>query len=201
MTAVLRAVLLSSLCLGGCALISANNIPVDQSAGRGALTHVAFSGRIAVRQNESGDSGKIEWQGNTAQQHVELLSPLGNTVATLDHSAQVVRLVMADHQEFVAANAQDLTQKILGYALPLEGLPWWVVGQAAPADAPLMGAAVVERNEKGELLALSQAGWRMEYGAWRNVGGQQLPGSLQLQRDALTIRLTMDRWNVERAAP
>jgi len=201
MHAVLRAVLLSSIVLGGCALIPINNVPTDQSAGHGEFTHVAFSGRIAVRQNESSDSGKIEWQGNTTEQHVELLSPLGNTVATLDHSAQRVQLIMADHQEFSAADPQQLTQKILGYALPLDGLPWWVVGQAAPADAPLMGSAVMARNEKSELLTLTQAGWRIEYGAWRNVGGQQLPGSLQLQRGPLTIRLIIDRWNVQRATP
>lgn len=201
MHAVLRAVLLWSIGLGGCALIPINNVPTDQSVGQGELTHVAFSGRIAVRQNENSDSGKIEWQGNSAQQHVELLSPLGNTVATLDHSAQHVHLIMADHQEFSAANPQELTQKILGYALPLDGLPWWVVGQAAPVDAALMGVAVMVRNEKGELLTLTQADWRMAYGAWRNVGGQQLPGSLQLQRGSLTIRLIMDHWNVERAIP
>ncbi len=182
------------LLLAGCASLTPHPSPVDQVVGRGTLQGFRFSGRLAVQQPAGSDSGKIEWSSHGEQAHVELLSPLGSTVAELDRTPQQVHLVLSDHSEYVAPNAEQLTQSVLGYALPLEGLPWWVRGRAAPDE----GAVRFVSGPDGHPELLAQGGWIVHYGAWRDVGGESLPTVLSMERDSLTIRLHIDQWVLER---
>ena len=184
---------LALLC--GCASLSQTGSPTDQVVGQGALEGFRFSGRLAVHQPSGTDTGKIDWTSQGGQQHVELLTPLGSTVAVLDRDPQSIHLVLSDHSEFWATDSEKLTQAVLGYALPLEGLPWWVLGQAAP-----MGGAILTRDAAGNPDTLSQAGWQIHYANWRQVGEQMLPGSLSLQHEDLAIRLRVDHWVLERGA-
>jgi outer membrane lipoprotein LolB len=179
--------------LCGCASLPQAGSSADQTIGQGALQGFRFSGRLAVHQPSGTDTGKIDWVSQGAQQHVELLSPLGSTVAVLDRNPQSVHLVLSDHSEFWATDSEKLTQAVLGYALPLEGLPWWVLGQPAP-----MGGATLTRDAAGNPGILVQAGWQIRYADWRRVGEQMLPGNIALQHDDLAIRLRVDQWVVER---
>lgn len=179
--------------LGGCASLPQAVPYADQNIGQGALQGFRFSGRLAVRQPSGTDTGKIDWVSQGADQHVELLTPLGSTVAVLDRTPQSVHLVLADHSEFWATDSEKLTQAVLGYALPLEGLPWWVLGQAAP-----MGVSTLTRDAEGNPGTLAQAGWQIRYADWRRVGEQMLPGNISLQHEDLAIRLRVDQWIVER---
>lgn len=182
------------LLLTGCASWVPGPPLSDQVTGQGKLQGFHFSGRLAVQQPSGTDSGKIEWNSRGDETHVELLSPLGSTVALLDKTPQQVRLVMSDHSEHVAPDAERLTQSVLGYALPLEGLPWWVLGRVAPGA----GSARLVTGPDGRPEQLAQAGWLVRYGAWRRVGGEFLPVALSLQRESLTIRLHIDQWVLER---
>ncbi|MDE2354799.1 MAG: outer membrane lipoprotein LolB, partial [Betaproteobacteria bacterium] len=162
--------------------------------GNGALQGFRFSGRLAVQQPTGTDTGKIEWSSHGALVHVELLSPLGSTVAQLDQTPEQVHLLLSDQREYSAPDAEQLTESVLGYALPLEGLPWWVRGRAAPGG----GSARWVAGQDGHPEQLVQAGWLVRYGAWRSVGGEVLPVALSLQRESLTIRLHIDQWTLER---
>ncbi len=179
--------------LCGCASLPQGAPSQDQQIGQGALLGYRFSGRLAVRQPSGTDTGKIEWVSSGADQHVALLTPLGSTVAELDRTPQSVHLTLSDHSEFWASDAEQLTHSVLGYALPLEGLPWWVLGQAAP-----MGGATLTRDAAGNLETLMQAGWLLHYADWRLVGGQMLPGRMVLEHGDLSIRLRVDQWLIER---
>ncbi|MDE2624368.1 MAG: outer membrane lipoprotein LolB [Betaproteobacteria bacterium] len=183
-----------SLFLAGCASWTPTPPPADQVTGNGALQGFRFSGRLAVQQPTGTDTGKIEWSSHGALVHVELLSPLGSTVAQLDQTPEQVHLLLSDQREYSAPDAEQLTESVLGYALPLEGLPWWVRGRAAPGD----GSARWVAGQDGHPEQLVQAGWLVHYGAWRSVGGEVLPVALSLQRESLTIRLHIDQWTLER---
>jgi len=178
--------------LCGCASLTQTRPSQDQQIGRGALLGYQFSGRLAVHQPSGTDTGKIDWVSRGANQHVALLTPLGSTVAELERTPQSVHLTLSDHREFWAADAEQLTQSVLGYALPLEGLPWWVLGQAAP-----QGTATLTRDAEGNPDTLVQAGWQLRYADWRRVGDRMLPGTISLQHEDLAIRLRIDQWIVE----
>ena len=181
--------------LCGCASLPQGTPSQDQQIGQGALLGFRFSGRLAIHQPSGTDTGKIEWTTRGAEQHVALLTPLGSTVAELDRTPQSIHLTLSDHSEFWATDSEQLTQSVLGYALPLEGLPWWVLGQPAPEGE---GGATLTRDAAGNPDRLIQAGWQIRYGDWRPVGRQMLPGNMVLQHDDLAIRLRVDQWIVER---
>ncbi len=181
--------------LGGCASGVFIPSPQDRVTGQGVVTGFRFSGRLAVQQPSGTDTGSIEWSSHGTVSHVELLSPLGSTLAVLDGTPQQLRLVLSDQTVYVASDAEQLTQTVLGYALPLEGLPWWLFGQPAPGA----GSARLDPGADGHLARLEQAGWQIAYDNWRSVGNESVPGFLTLRRDALTIRLKISQWEIERA--
>ncbi len=163
--------------------------PTDQQVGLGGLAHYRFSGRIAIQQPGGSDSARIQWQQDPDRQQVTLLSPLGSTVAQLDRDASGVDLRLSDQERFHARDSEELTARVLGYSLPLEGLLWWVVGRAAP-DEP----ARWQFDDQGRAQLLEQAGWRIEYAQWRPVGQETLPGLLRLGHGTLLIKLKIDQW-------
>lgn len=182
--------LLALILLAGCATPPWQAAPPsDQQVGTGGLEHYRFTGRIAIRQPEGSESARIQWQNDLTHQHITLLSPLGSTVAQLDRDPWGVDLRLSDREQFHARNSERLTKQVLGYALPLEGLPWWVLGQAAPEQP-----AQWRLDVRGQAQQLEQADWRIEYSQWRRVGHETLPGMLVLTHGMLSIKLKIDQW-------
>jgi outer membrane lipoprotein LolB len=179
--------------LSGCATLNSplTNNPADTVTGSGAISSFNLNARIAIHNGANADSAGLAWQGDFNQQHVELLSPLGSVVAVLDHGPAGVSLVLADGRLLQAADSVALTTDALGYALPLEGLPWWLLGQAQPG---LETAAV--HDSSGVLLQQQQAGWLICYDHWRRVGDVLLPGQVKLTRGALEMRWVIDEWHL-----
>jgi outer membrane lipoprotein LolB len=86
-----------------------------------------------------------------------------------------------------AKDPDQLTEQILGWRLPMRGLPYWLRGRPQPdepADAdPKEGAPSV----------LHQAGWSIEYQSRYPDSG--LPERLVLAREDLQIRLILTNWD------
>jgi outer membrane lipoprotein LolB len=184
------------LLLAACATIAPQPSATDEATGHGPIKTVAFSGRIAVRQPSGSDTGKIEWVDEKVRQHIELLTPLGSTVASITQTQGLVRVVLSDSREYSASDAEQLTRQVLGYPLPLEGLSWWIRGEPAPT-----GPAEVRRGNNGLPQSISQDGWKLDYAEWRPVGERFLPGRMRLQQGHLDIRLVIDRWQLEGQNP
>ena len=106
-------------------------------------------------------------------------------VAVLKYSAFVVTLIAGDEKRYTAADAETLTEQVLGFRLPLRGLTDWV--RARPAtDAP----AQAEYAQDGRLLTLEQHGWRIEYMAYEGIQ----PKRLKLVYPGLELRLAITEW-------
>lgn len=184
-----------SLLLSGCATLET---PRDASlqdsvAGLGQIQSVSLEARLGIRTTDSSDTARLSWQGDFNHQHVELLSPLGSVVAVLEHDGDGARLTLSDGRVLQAADSSELTSQALGYSLPLEGLPWWLLGQSMPG---IPSALVYDSN--GVLLQQEQAGWLICYDRWRTVGGLSLPGQVKLTRGPLEVRWIIDQWNLVR---
>lgn len=117
----------------------------------------AYTGRFAVttasaeqRDNVSGRFG-LEIRG--LQQILELSSPLGTTVARIEIEPGAARATGAQMQEVRGPDADALTEKLLGWPLPVSGLADWIEGRPVPSRA-----AHIER-EGGRIVLLQQDGW------------------------------------------
>lgn len=181
------------LALGGCASVAPG---VPGSVGNnGARTtsdirSFALSGRIGVKYDGQGFYGNLRWRHGVDGDDILILSPLGQGVAHITRQAgQGVTLTTAEGKTYRAADVATLTQQVLGWQLPLEGLQYWVLGVDDPA-----GAVSAPRAD-----GFSQDGWRITYLSSRQVAGRSLPDKLVLERPDLTVRLVVDQWDISPA--
>ena len=197
-------VLLVSLVLLGCA--SVDRPPVRQDVG--ALFEL--DGRMAIRYQEKGYTVSINWRHADVSDDVVLTGPLGQTVAVLSAVPGKVQLNVPE-QKFEAPAPESLTERVLGWRLPLAGLVYWVQAKAAPLQP-----ATETRNAQGRLLRLAQAGWDIRYLDYDSDAASALPRRITLTQDAetaleagvtpvsarnLEIKLIIDQWSPATLAP
>ncbi len=162
--------------LGACA-----SLP---EAGRPLPGGFELSGRVAVRHGKDAASGRIFWRHSDESDELLITSALGQGIARISRERDQFRLVTGDHKEYRAADAESLTERALGWRLPLGGLSDWVQARASP------GRPAEMRGDADKGLELRQDGWHVAYEEFR--GGR--PFRMRLTREDLEIRLTVDQW-------
>ena len=144
-----------------------------------------LTARFAARYRDEAGSGILAWRHRAGRDDVLLSSPFGQGLARITRDGEAVTLVAGDDKRYTAADAEILTEQVLGFRLPLRGLADWV--RARPStDAP----AAAEYAQDGRLLSLEQHGWRIEYS---NYEGAR-PTRLKLSYPGLELRLAISEW-------
>ncbi|MBU6467579.1 MAG: outer membrane lipoprotein LolB [Betaproteobacteria bacterium] len=185
--------LLLALILSSCATQNRLDLTQDQVEGTGVIDYVSFVGRLAVADNEHSDSGSIEWRGDFLKQHIVLLSPIGTTVAEVSHQPLQTQISLSQDQTVTAQNVEEVTQKMLGYPLPLEGMPWWILGQGWPSTP-----AVIVHDSEGRVSAIHQESWDITYSEWQKINDLWLPKRINLTQEGVRIRIRVDKWHILR---
>jgi outer membrane lipoprotein LolB len=144
-----------------------------------------LTGRVAVRYGAEAASGRAEWRHSPAADDLVISTPLGQGIAELTRRGDVFALVTSDGKRHTASDAESLTESVLGWRLPLAGLPEWVRAQ------PLAGVPAEVQRADGRVARIAQSGWTIEY---LEYGENGLPRRLRLQREALDIRLVIEEW-------
>lgn len=151
-------------------------------------------GRIAIQDENQSFSGSFRWQHLAASDEILLFTPLGQAVAEISKDHEGVRLITSKLEAFYANDVESLTEEILGWRLPLNGLQFWIQGMHSPANA-----SQKDFDNKNQIIAIRQDGWHIHYqgftAAQPNVAA--LPRVLNLVYQKLKIRLVVDDWKVE----
>lgn len=135
-------------------------------------------GRLAVQAEGKGSYANFDWTRQNGVQTIDINTPLGNTLGQLCRDAQGVLAVNSKGERFEAASVQELSSRLLGFALPLQYLDTWANGQWAE-DIPHQTAA------DGSLM---QAGWNISRQA-REDGTVRV---LALTDGKMSLRLVFD---------
>lgn len=152
-----------------------------------------LDGRINLRVEKEGYPGRVHWQHSPVADELRFYSPLGVTVAELRQDASGALLITSDGREHRAEDLQQLAFRVLGWDLPVAGLPYWVRGLEWPGAATEHEAM----DEQGRLKELSQAGWKISYLDWTPAGVAGLPSKLDVQGERLRMRLLVEKWSVD----
>ncbi len=144
-----------------------------------------LSGRFAVRYANESATGAVQWRHSQAADDLLITNPLGQGVARITRSGQEFELETSQGERYHAPDAESLTQQVLGWSLPLHGLPDWVLARPLPGEP-----AEVARSDNGRVTSLSQDGWRIDYD---DYSGER-PSRLTLSRTDLRIRLVIESW-------
>ena len=154
--------------------------------------HAPFvmSGRIAVKHDGGRSSATVRWTHSAEADEILLFAPLGQTVARIHRTGQGVMLDTSD-KHYAAQDAEELTQQVLGWPLPLSGLQYWILALPAPA-----GTFDMERAGNGQISILRQHGWAVSYTRYATPAPDSLPLRLVLRREELEIQLLIDQWEI-----
>lgn len=169
-----------------------------------AISDFFIHGRMAVQYDGRGYSGQIQWRKQDQQQHIALISPLGNSIAEIDIDEQQVTLTQSDGKQYQAQDVETLTQQILGWPLPAKQLKDWIVGRTG---AGLIGQ--LQWDAQGRLSAFQQADWTVQYSDYlaqdlfanslpapTASAAVDLPVKLTLRHPKMYLRLIVDEWHL-----
>jgi outer membrane lipoprotein LolB len=121
---------------------------------------------------------------------MELTSPLGQIVAQLTGGAGSVALRGANGQVTTANDWRALTERGLGWPLPVDGLAFWIQGAPRP-DA----AFSAERDAEGRISVLRQDGWTIAYQAFvPDAQTAERPSRMTLSYPDVELRVAIDHW-------
>lgn len=144
-----------------------------------------LNGRVSVKHGEETFSGFLDWAADVLRDELLFSNPLGQGVASLTRSSGGVTLTPAGKQAIYAETADELTEKALGFRLPLAGLRFWVQGLPDPAR-PFESTV----SDNGGIAQLRQDGWVIDYLQYR----ENRPRKIYVTREGLEIRLVIDEW-------
>lgn len=195
-TSVRRALVLAALVtlLQACATTpisstnqAAQNANTQHLQSLAAIKQFALKGRIGVQTQAKGFSGRLDWQHQLSYDHIALYSPLGSQVASIQKTPEKVILEDGSGKQISAADAESLTEKTMGWKLPLTGLVDWSLGR--PTSSPILASTW---DDQGRLTTLKQDGWDIEYSDYIDFAGKQLPNKIYMRSPKVNIKLLVE---------
>jgi len=161
---------------------------VADAAAAGAPFDIA--GRLSARRGTDGGSASFVWRHEGGADEVDLATPLGQTLARLTGDAAGVRAQWPDGRTIEARTWDELTERTLGVAIPVQGLSAWLRGRAR-AGTP----GTVERDAQGRPAVLRQDGWEIVYAYPDDATPKASRLTLRYEQgQPAEVRLIIDRW-------
>ena len=160
----MKRILLLAAFVAGCA-------QVEIKPPAGAL-EFSLAGRIAARYGKESFSGNIAWRHARDGDELLISTPTGQGVAQIVRQGDAVLLKTAEPREYRASDSESLTERVLGFPVPLEGLAQWVQGKPAPQ--------------------LESRGWKVEY---QEYDAERRPTRMRLTYSGIELRLAISQWN------
>ena len=176
--------------LAGCASAPSAVQPVTRPA-QAELAVFSLTGRLAIRHDGERSSAGVHWSHRNGADEILLFTPLGQTMARIDCDAQGVVLETSD-KHYAAQDTEELTQRVLGWRLPLDGLRYWVLALPAPESK-----AGIEYDANGQVNMMRQDGWAIRYTRYAAQTPDSLPLRMNLQREEVEIQLLIDEWETQ----
>ncbi|MDX5445691.1 MAG: lipoprotein insertase outer membrane protein LolB [Zoogloeaceae bacterium] len=147
-----------------------------------------LEGRIAASDGDRAASGRLRWEHRPQGDDWVVLSPLGQIVAQVIGTPEGAMLRTADGQRLLAPDTSTLLPHVLGVDAPADHLADWI--QAIPAP----GARVLETDEVGRPVRISDSGWIIEYLEYADDGPHANPRRLLAQWGQARLRIVVDAW-------
>jgi outer membrane lipoprotein LolB len=165
------------------------------------VTAWQIQGRLALRAADQGWHASLRWDRDGEKVRLDIMGPLGRGHLQLVQDSHGAELRDADQRVWRAENPEDLLYRATGWALPLEGLNYWVVGLPMPESV-----STQHLDGQGRLKRLMQSGWDIQFLEYTRFGAYDLPSKLYITRrnahtedhaagqEFLEVRLSIERW-------
>ncbi|REE20433.1 outer membrane lipoprotein LolB [Paraburkholderia sp. BL27I4N3] len=183
--------------LAGCASVKPQGPSTSNAATSvTAQTSRDYQGRFAVQYNDQNGQqrnayGNFTWHETGDTVTLQLRNPLGQTLAVVTSSPASATLELPNRQPLTADNVSTLMQNALGFALPVEGLRYWL----QPSPAPTSRARTEKDPEQpSRLKQITQDGWTIDYLAYADAPATGVKRiNLSRSEPPLDIKLVLDQ--------
>ncbi len=164
------------------------------------IDHWQVKGRIAVRTPEKAGSADFHWcqqppkQGDHTNYRITLFGVLGVSMLEIISSANQVRLIDSNNEQFTAHDDEELLYERTGWRIPIGALYYWIRGIAEPGVVSDIKRTFDRYNH---LKVLKQQGWTVEYLKYGSVDGHiDLPTLIKISYDNLSVKLLISSWQI-----
>lgn len=182
------ALAVAALACGGCTSFAPSEPAPQVHTGR-------FSASISRDERREAVSGRFTLAALPGRTTLDLASPLGNTLARVEAVGKLATLTAPQADGTLATWRGDspdaLAESVLGYRLPISGLPDWIAGRPAP------GRTARVFPQTGPAQRIEQDGWVIGIDERFEPGGA--PRRLSFDRDgggpdvpSIRLRLILD---------
>lgn len=156
-----------------------------------SLENWFLKGRIAIRTGQEGWNATLHWRQQGERFNLRVLAPLGQgTVELHGRTGGQIVLNTSDNQRYTAEDAESLMREQLGWAVPVEGLKYWIRGLPAPTG----DIAAATPDSEGRIRTLEQKGWHIEIKEYAETLGRDLPRKLEMVNQRLELKLVVQSW-------
>jgi len=199
----LLAAALAAMALSGCSTLSQSSAPAAAATSVAARQYhqaIDVSGRLSIRYQQDGKEqamhGSFTWAQGKQETVITLLSPLGQTLATINIAADQATLKQSGQPARSAGDVDALTVQALGWPLPIAGLRDWLQGFGQNAAGQRFSAA--PSADDGFSVTTADK-WLIQYTNWQdqNNGAESYPKRIDLARNTaqageVAIRIVID---------
>lgn len=175
-------------------------LPAASTAARQPVAAIDLAGRLSVRYQRNGNEeaihGSFSWSQRADRTLVTLMSPLGQTIATIAITPTEAILTQAGQPARSAADPDALAAEALGWPLPVAGLRDWLQGHATDASGQSVAA-----SPASVAPIVTRDGWTLQYASWdaADPAAPAHPKRIDLARSTnvagnVAIRIVIDSW-------
>jgi outer membrane lipoprotein LolB len=183
--------------ISGCAVTPRTPSTSNATTSVTAQTSRAYHGRFAVTyEDQTGQQrnayGNFDWQETGDTVTLQLRNPLGQTLGIVTSSPSSATLELPNKSPQTAENVSELMRNTLGFALPVEGLRYWL--QPSPAPTSRAKTTLDASSANGRLKQIQQDGWTIDYLAYADAPATGVKRvNLTRSEPALDIKLVVDQ--------
>lgn len=139
------------------------------------------------RQLESVQGG-FRWRQSADSWRLDLVTPMGATLARIDARPQEVVLERPGEPVRRAASAQQLLMELFAASVPVDALEDWIRGQ----PVALTALENVRRDGNGEIVSMSQQDWHVRFERRDDLGPRFIEVSGRDQEREVVLRMIVD---------
>ena len=161
-----------------------------------SLNSWTIKGKIAFIQPNDKQSANIYWQQSPQHTQLKLTTFLGVNVLTLTSNENQHSLTV-DGKTYHDSSLENLLLQTTGLQLPVHALIYWVKGLKASNND------IVYYSDDTQLPSSIDANindllWRINYQSYGLYGDYRLANKLSIEHDDLTIKLAINRWELNK---
>jgi outer membrane lipoprotein LolB len=184
------------LALAGCATPPHEPSTSNATTSLTTQTSRAYHGRFAAQYvDQNGQQrnayGNFAWRETDSTVTLQLLNPLGQTLAIITSSPAQATLELPNRNPIVADNVATLMQQALGFALPVEGLRYWLQPTVDPTSR---AHTTPDPQDPSRPAQIEQDGWKIDYVAYADAPATGVKRvNLTREDPPLEIKLVLDQ--------